>query len=132
MLEKLGKEIQRSREDGGVSLEAVAKPAKISTTYLHKLERGVVNNPSPRVLARLATVLQTPYLRLMELAGYLDEAQAAEARMRESSPDPHPLAGQDLTPEEWRAVGAFIKTLIWQRKAEGLKPDTSGAATGTA
>ena len=66
--------------------------------------------------------LDTPYLRLMELAGYLDETQLAEARLRESSPTPHPLAGQQLTPEEWKAVGAFIKKLVTQRdprEAEG-------------
>ena len=115
MLKKLGKEIQIAREEQGTSLDGIAKPAKISAAYLHKLERGVVNTPSPRVLCRLAAVLEIPYLRLMELAGYLDEAQAAAARKREPSPSPHPLAGQELTQEEWRAVGAFIKTLIAQR-----------------
>ncbi len=70
-------------------------------------------------------VLETSYLRLMELAGYLDEEQLAEARIREPSPHPHPLAGQQLTPEEWRAVAAFIKTLIAQRKAGDSEIDTS-------
>jgi len=115
MLIQLGKELARARENKGRSLEAVAGPAKISGAYLHKLERGVVNSPSPRVLARIAVALELPYLRLMELAGYLDEAQLAEARVRESSPRPHPLAGQQLTPEEWKAVGAFIKKLVAQR-----------------
>jgi transcriptional regulator with XRE-family HTH domain len=116
MLKKLGKEIQKAREAQGTSLDAVARPAKISAAYLHKLERGVINTPSPRVLGRLAAALETPYLRLMELAGYLDETQVAEARKREPAPSPHPLAGQELTQEEWRAVGAFIKTLIAQRE----------------
>jgi len=113
MLKALGKELAAAREKQGVSLEAVAGPAKISGAYLHKLEHGVVNNPSPRVLARIAAVLEVPYLRLMELAGYLDEAQLAEARARK--PRPHPLAGQDLTAKEWKAVGAFINELVAKR-----------------
>jgi len=116
MLEELGTELKRARDVLGLSLKATAKPAKISGAYLHKLERGVVNSPSPRVLSRLAVTLEVPYLRLMELAGYLDEEQLARAWLREPSPKPHPLAGQQLTAKEWQAVGAYIKTLIDKRK----------------
>ena len=119
MLVELGKELRKTREGKGASLESVAGPARISAAYLHKLEHGVVGSPSPRVLARIAAVLGTSYLRLLELAGYLDEEQLAQARMREPSALSHPLAGQQLTPEEWRAVAAFIKLLIAQRKKEG-------------
>lgn len=120
MLEKLGSELKAAREQRDLSLEGVAGPAKISAAYLHKLERGVVNNPSPRVLARVAVALEVPYLRLMELAGYLDETQLAEVSMRKPSKGPHPLAGQQLTPDEWRAVAAFIKQLVAQR-GEGTR-----------
>ena len=116
MLVGLGEELKKAREGRGASLEAVASPAKISAAYLHKLERGVVSSPSPRVLARIAAALEVPYLRLMELAGYLDEEQLAKARLREPAPHPHPLAGQQLTSEEWRAVGAYIGMLIAQRE----------------
>ena len=66
-------------------------------------------------MRRLAAVLQVPYFRLMELAGYLDEAEAEEARGRQPAPRPHPLAGQELSQAEWRAVGAFIQALKAQR-----------------
>lgn len=125
MLIELGEELARARGRKGLSLEAVAEPAKISGAYLHKLERGMVNNPSPRVLARIAVSLDVPYLRLMELAGYLDEKQFAKARLRESSPRPHPLSGQRLTPEEWKAVGAFIKKLVAQRGPEAKNRSSS-------
>jgi HTH-type transcriptional regulator, competence development regulator len=125
MLVELGNELRKAREEKGESLASVADPANISAAYLHKLERGVINSPSPRVLARLALVLEVSYLRLMELAGYLDEEQLARARSRESSPQPHPLARQQLTPEEWRAVGVFIKMLIAQRETEGASPTSS-------
>lgn len=125
MLIELGRELAKSREKKGLSLEAVAGAAKISAAYLHKLERGVVNSPSPRVLARIAVPLEVPYLRLMELAGYLDETQLAEARMREALPGPHPLAGQQLSSEEWRAVGAFIEKLVAQRTTQDTERDSS-------
>jgi HTH-type transcriptional regulator, competence development regulator len=124
MLAELGNELQKARERKGLSLESVAGPARISAAYLHKLEHGVVNSPSPRVLARLAVALEVCHLRLMELAGYLDEEQLAQVHLREPAPQLHPLANQQLTPEEWRAVGAFIKMLIAQRRTEGSESDS--------
>jgi transcriptional regulator with XRE-family HTH domain len=119
MLAKLGVALHDAREELGLSLAAVAERASISAAYLHKLERGVVDNPSPRVLARVAVALQMPYLRLMELAGYLDETQLAEVRRRRPSAIDHPLAEQQLTPREWRAVGEFIGELYQKRGAGG-------------
>jgi len=123
MLTDLGKALKRARDEKGDSLEAIAGPSNISAAYLHKLERGVVDNPSPRVLARVALALEVPYLRLMELAGYLDEPQLAEveARLKKEPRRPHPLAGQRLSPDEWAEVGAFIKKLV-ARKKSAAKP----------
>ncbi len=120
MLDELGAALRETREHRGVSLQAIAEPSQISATYLQKLERGGVGSPSPHVLRRIGSSLGLPYLRLMELAGYLDatEAKAATQR-RDSSPRPHPLAGQQLSQDEWRAVGAFIKTLKSQRAGRG-------------
>lgn len=118
MLIELGTELRKARDHRGVSLQAIADIAKISTAYLQKLERGEVSTPSPHVLRRLASSVGLPYLDLMRLAGYLDKKELAEARLIEPSPRPHPLAGQKLRPEEWRAVGAFIKTLVAERKIQ--------------
>jgi transcriptional regulator with XRE-family HTH domain len=123
MLEELGQELRNTREKVGASLDTVAEAAKISGAYLHKLERGVVNNPSPRVLARIAPALGIPYLRLMALAGYLSEEEAAQAQKRRPSPRPHPLSGKELSQKEWREVGAFIKTLIAKRKTAAGKSE---------
>ncbi len=116
MLKELGKELHQAREKAGSSLDAIALASKISGAYLHKLERGLVNNPSPRVLARIASALEIPYLRLMELAGYLSDQEVAQVRKHKPSPRPHPLSGKELSQEEWREVGGFIETLIAQRK----------------
>ena len=68
------------------------------------------------MLGRLAVVLGVPYLGLMQLAGYLDDEQRAEAQGRVGK-EPHPLAGQVLSPAEWRAVGSFIDELKARRRA---------------
>lgn len=115
MLEELGIELKKARELRGVSLQAIADPANISVAYLQKLEGGRVGSPSPRVLRRVGASVGLPYLRLMALAGYLDEAEIAEAPELVQTPCPHPLAEQKLSQEEWRAVGAFIKELTGQR-----------------
>jgi transcriptional regulator with XRE-family HTH domain len=126
VLKKLGAKLAQARQEQARSLQSVAEPANITAPYLQKLERGVVATPSPRVLGRLARELGLSYLGLMELAGYLDERQLAEARSR--GPEPHPLAGQDLSPDEWRAVGAFIRELKSRRasKAKRAPPTRRG------
>jgi transcriptional regulator with XRE-family HTH domain len=113
MLKNLGEELRTSRKSCRASLETVAGSAGISAPYLLKLERGEVNSPSPRVLARVASALDLSYLRLLELAGYLDEEDLTTLENR--SPRPHPLADQALSEAEWKRVAAFIKELIAQR-----------------
>jgi transcriptional regulator with XRE-family HTH domain len=71
MREQLGHELNKARAARRLSLEAASRAAKISQGYLHKLEAGRVENPSPRVLYRLSDVLGLPYARLMELADYV-------------------------------------------------------------
>jgi transcriptional regulator with XRE-family HTH domain len=113
MLKDLGAKIHRARNDKGLSLDAAARSAGISNAYLHKLEHGVVNSPSPRVLARVAVALEVPYFDLMGAAGYLDEEELAKARAR--APMEHPLAKASLSPAEWRKVGRFIQELVESR-----------------
>ena len=113
MLTQLGETLRERRKARHDSLETVARAARISAPYLLKLERGSVASPSPRVLARVAHALDVPYLKLMELAGYLDEAELAALKAR--SPKPHPLAGQVLSSAEWREVGEFIAQIVARR-----------------
>ena len=107
MLVELGQELSEARSQAGATLEAVATPANISVAYLRKLEHGNVNNPSPRVLRRLAEVLDISYGRLMALAGYLLPDEGVNV--------PTVLLEQDLSDEEWRAVAAFVRYLKAQR-----------------
>ncbi len=108
---ELGAELKGVRLVKGMSRHAVAKPARISAAYLQKIESGAVRNPSPRILERVAGVLDISYGRLMELAGYTlpppqDGGEPARARPIEQA-----LQTEDLTVEELRAVAAFIAHL---------------------
>jgi transcriptional regulator with XRE-family HTH domain len=114
MLSEMGKTLRERRKAQQASLDTIASEARISAPYLLKLERGEVDSPSPRVLARIARALDTPYLQLMELAGYLDEDDLASLKGR--APVPHPLAGQSLSADEWKQVGGFIQSLIAGRQ----------------
>ncbi len=82
----LGEQLRDARATCGLSLDAASRAAKISQGYLHKLEAGRVENPSPRVLQRLSQVLDVPYERLMELADYLMPTDAVSAESGQRSP----------------------------------------------
>jgi transcriptional regulator with XRE-family HTH domain len=110
----LGDELKMMRQVQQLSLAAVAEPAKISPAYLQKLETGLVKNPSPRVLMRLAEVLQCEYDRLMALAGYVKEGsmkKSGKFSFLEAA-----LRNEELSDDEQRAVIAFISYL------KGLRP----------
>ena len=111
MTRELGEGLRNARVTHGLSLKAAAEPARISATYLQKLESGAVQSPSPNVLHRLAKTLNVPYGTLMGLAGYVipDEGEVA------ASPFEHALSASDLTSDERRAVAAFIAHLRDQR-----------------
>lgn len=108
MLKAMGNELQAVRKLRNLSLQDVAEPAKISVSYLQKLENGSVGSPSPRVLQRLAAALDVPYGRLMELAGYL---ATGPERAPEPLSLPAVLAREELSEAEWRAVAAFVQYL---------------------
>lgn len=105
MQEKLGKLLEEARMRDGKSLEHVAAASRISPSYVRKLEQGRVKDPSPRVLRRVAATLGLPYLRLMRLAGYLDD---------EGPEGGEPSGSREETPiddRERRAVRAFLRYL---------------------
>ncbi|WNV75168.1 helix-turn-helix domain-containing protein [Geodermatophilus sp. DSM 44513] len=107
----MGRELGDAREAARRSLADVARDAGMSTAYLHKLEHGQVNSPSPKVLYRLSHTLQVPYARLMDLAGYVPPDLIPA---RPTAPDGDPLFAE-LTEAEWRAVRAFVEYLVSTR-----------------
>lgn len=108
----LGDRLREVRRVRGLTLKAVAEPAKISIAYLQKLEGGDVQQPNPNVLHRLAGVLDVPYSLLMELAGYV--VPETDGVLAANTFD-HALSSSDLSEAERRAVAAFIAHLRDQR-----------------
>ncbi len=110
----LGETLRSLREMKDKSLKAVAEPADMSTAYLLKLEKDQVTTPSPHVLHRLAEQLDTPYMVLMRLAGYVvpDTSAAPVGAMALA------LSSQDMTEDEARAVAAFLKMYRNTSKSE--------------
>lgn len=114
MLKSLGTKLKRARSSLGVSLQSVATPAGISAAYLHKLEQGSIETPSPHVLRRVSGELGLPYLELMVLAGYLG-AEQIEGQWTAPQNEEYIAAGRDLSETEQTAVVAFIGYLKGQR-----------------
>lgn len=107
---KLGNQLKAVRKTKGLTLQAVSEMSKISATYLQKLESGMVNNPSPRVLQRLGDALDVSYMLLMSLVGYIPKDAVLDKNQISGSVD------ADLTEEEQKAVAAFIRYLKEQRE----------------
>ena len=105
-LDELGSELKTVRQVKRLSLNA---------TYLQKLEAGIVKNPSPRVLNRIARVLDISYTRMMELAGYIMPAQQPKHEPGQTGIVKDALDLTDLSAAEFRAVAAFITYLRKQR-----------------
>lgn len=67
---------------GNHSLRAAAKKIGISHTYLDIIEKGVDArsgspvNPTPDTLKAIAKAYNYPYIELMYVAGYVDEAES--------------------------------------------------------
>lgn len=113
----LGEELRRLRLEKGVSLREVEKATEVSNAYLSQLENGKTEQPSPRVLHKLAEYYHIPYNRLMEIAGYLRPSENARANKVGSLQAA--LMSGDLTEEEEKTVAQFIEFLRTQRTSGG-------------
>lgn len=111
---ELGRALHNQRTMRGLSLRAVADPAGISPSYLQKLERGEVGDPSPNILYRLSEQLGLDYSQLMRHAGYVipvgTDQQRATAR-RGTGALAHALSSEPLTREEEDALTEYLRFL---------------------
>lgn len=69
-------ELRRLRRDKGLSLRDLEASTGISNGYLSQLESGRAGAPSPRIIQKLCTTLDYPYVDLMRVAGHLSAAPA--------------------------------------------------------
>lgn len=119
MREELGRELRHARSGRGLSLEVASQAAKISQGYLHKLEAGRVENPSPRVLQRLSGVLDVPYGRLMALCDYLLPTDRVQANPTEAAIPTTSHAVQAPTNQELaRLLEAVLAELSQLRRGQ--------------
>lgn len=63
---RLGNMLRQLREAKGLTQVEVAKRAKMTQTYVAKLESGDKKNPSLAILKRLAKALGVPVTELLE------------------------------------------------------------------
>lgn len=116
--------LSNARTIKGRSLRSVADGAKISPTYLQKLERGEVRDPSPNVLHRLSEELGLDYGDLMRRAGYVVPASRRKTTAAGSRGGAltHALSGEPLSDEEEAALTAYLRILRDQKGGPGSGP----------
>ena len=115
-LPELAEALREARRLHGMGLRQAALRADLSPTYLTNLESGLVKEPSPHVLHRLAKLYGIPYSDLMRFARYLndDDRDAGEAY-----PSPLEVALRSAGPvtEQERAdIAAFLAILRSHRR----------------
>ncbi len=87
---------------------------EVSNAYLSQLENGKISKPSPQILHSLAIVYGVAYERLMQEAGYLQ--QAGERKEGEHHGKLATLAIDDLNEEEEQMLLDYLKYLRQRRQ----------------
>lgn len=70
-MDSIGSYLRKQRNRLSLSLNAVCEQTGITTTRINRIELGQVNEPSPEVLKKLATLYQVDLIYLYKLAEYL-------------------------------------------------------------
>ncbi len=120
MSDQLGKELRSIRHLRGLSLRQVEQRTEISNAYLSQLETGAADNPSPRVLHKLAEAYDVPYESLMRTAGFLVPQKKSTSGHSKKSVTAlqAALMSVELTEEEEEQVAKYIEFLRLQRKQD--------------
>jgi HTH-type transcriptional regulator, competence development regulator len=117
---ELGEKLKKVREMKGRSLAAVAEPAQMSATYLQKLERGEVEEPSPHRLFQLSRELEIDYAELMRLAGYVVPSTSdSEAGQKSVSLLAQALSAEDLSEDEVESLAEYLAFQRQRAKQRG-------------
>lgn len=117
--EKLGIALSQCRSVKGFSLRGTAERASITPTYLQKLERGQVKEPSPNVLYRLADALEVPYGDLMVLAGYVIPGKTTVDSSTPKNVLASALKSSDISADEAAEMAHYLGYLRAQRRRKG-------------
>lgn len=107
-----GAYLRQARNATGMTLRDVeaATDNTISNGYLSQIEKGTIQQPSPRILHRLADVYGITYSDLMQRAGYI--VPAATPSTLSSFPM---RALDDLNSDEQKALLEYIEFIKSKR-----------------
>jgi transcriptional regulator with XRE-family HTH domain len=78
----IGDYLKKLREEKNLSLRAVERQAKVNSSFLSKIERGM-GEPGPATLRKLSKLYLVPYEVLMEKANMLEETEASVSEQAE-------------------------------------------------
>lgn len=117
-MKDLGEAIRTARLRRGWSLAETGDKADLSAAYLHKLEKGRVDRPSPTALRQVAGALDVAYLDLMRLAGYVVRESGKSGSLEALAAAFHSEA---LEPEEIEALTMYLKFYREQRRRQARR-----------
>lgn len=93
-MNSIGPYLKKQRERLSLSLNAVCEQTGITATRLNRIERNLINEPSPDVLKKLAVLYQIDLIYLFKLAGYLENNDIKE--------QVHPFKNYEILNDEER------------------------------
>lgn len=104
--------LKQLRENQGLSLRQIEGVTGVSNAYLSQIESGKVGPPSPRIIEKLASALDYPYVELMRAAGHLSDEVIHEPMLRLGSTT---VSLADLTADDQRQLLGFVEQLRRKR-----------------
>lgn len=90
----IGPYLKKQRESLSLSLNSVCEQTGITATRLNRIERNLINEPSPDVLKKLAVLYKVDLIYLFKLAGYLEKNDINEQA--------HPFRNYEILNDEER------------------------------
>lgn len=111
----LGEELRRLRLLKGETLRDVQKETGVSNAYLSQIETDKINEPSPRILQKLAAHYDASYEQLMETAGYLKpRASDSKSNSKGVATRTTELAAmaENMSDEQWKFIKTFVATYL--------------------
>lgn len=109
-LRVVGKLVNLRRRERGLTLEALAEKADLELDEVCAIDSGRWEHPKPRTIQKVASVLDLPPRKLMQLSGLV---QARDRSLQDAALH-FAARAQDLealTPEESRALQEFVRYL---------------------
>ncbi|SDN21894.1 helix-turn-helix domain-containing protein [Alkalicoccus daliensis] len=106
----IGKNIARLRKKKGITLTELAEKANISKSNLSNIEREINQNPSIKVLEKLAEVLETDLITILDLKAENEIQKEYETILQR-------ISSLNLTEVELKEYEKVLEFIEWQKKS---------------